>query len=87
MLNPNLPFAEQLHRQFFDAKPFKHISIDNFLAPDLAQQLLDQFPRFDPNRAKNEIGEIGGKATQEHIRALGSAYRQFDDYFSSPEFL
>ncbi len=87
MLNPALPKVEQLYQSFSIATPFKHICIDDFLEPDLAEQLLQQFPQFDVQRAKNEMGQIGGKSTQENVRALGPAYQAFDDFFSSPKFL
>ena len=87
MLNPKLSSQEQLFISFSEAKPFRHISIDDFLVPTLAQGLLEQFPSFDPERAKNEMGQIGGKATREDVRALGPAYEAADNFFSSPEFI
>lgn len=87
MLNPSLPKVEQLYQSFSLATPFKHICIDDFLEPNFAEQLLQQFPQFDLQRAKNEMGQIGGKSTQENVRALGPAYQAFDDYFSSAKFL
>lgn len=87
MLNSALKPVEQLYQTFSSASPFKHISIDGFLEPHLAEQLLQQFPSFDAQRAKNEMGKPSGKATREDVRALGSAYQKLDDFFSSPNFL
>lgn len=86
-LNPNLPPLEKLRDQFLHAKPFRHICIDNFLEPSLAKGLLAQFPPFNTERAKNEFGHIGGKATEERVRRLGSAYEQADDLVKNPQFL
>jgi hypothetical protein len=87
MLNKLLPPVQSLHNLFYAAKPFKHISIDNFLEPELAEGLLSAFPSFDKERAKNEMGAIGGKATREDIRTLGEAYKQIDHFFASHAFL
>lgn len=86
-LNPKLPSLEQLHKKFFNAKPFRHICIDDFLDPDLAQALLDQFPKFDTERAKNEFGHVGGKATQERVLGLGDAYVIADELVKNADFL
>jgi hypothetical protein len=68
-----------LSRQFRDARPFPHVVIDGFFQPDFCAALLAQFPAFDEHKAINENGLVGGKATEEKVRRLGSAYRQLDD--------
>jgi hypothetical protein len=87
MLNPAVPSVRQLRERFLSAKPFKHLCIDNFLIPSLAERLLSDFPPFDTKRAKNEMGAVGGKATREDVRALGSSYAEIDDLISSSKFL
>jgi hypothetical protein len=87
MVNPNLPSPLLLYRIFSEAKPFKHICIDNFLDKDIAEGLLLEFPDFDKRNAINEAGRIGGKSTQENTRALGNYYTEIDDYISSEGFL
>jgi len=77
-----------LHAQrFAAAKPFRHVVLDNFLEPDFCAALLQQFPSFDEKGAINENGEIGGKSTQERVRALGKEFRRLDDAVQSPDFL
>ena len=73
--------------RFVAAKPFRHVVIDGFLAPDFCAALLQQFPSFDEKGAINENGEIGGKSTQERVRALGKEFCQLDDVVQSAAFL
>lgn len=87
MINPSIPQVKQLREKFLSATPFKHLCIDNFLIPSLAERLLNEFPTFDVKRAKNEMGITGGKATREDVRALGTSYAEVDDMISSPKFL
>ena len=68
-------------------EPFRHVVIDGFLSDDFAARLLAQFPPFDVKRALNEAGEVGGKAVNERIRALGGAYAELDDLVQSRGFL
>jgi hypothetical protein len=69
------------------AKPFRHVSLDGFLEPQLAERLLTEFPAFDPEFAKDEMGRVGGKAVHTDLGSLGPAYREFYDYMRSPVFL
>jgi Rps23 Pro-64 3,4-dihydroxylase Tpa1-like proline 4-hydroxylase len=76
-----------LHAAFRDAAPFKHVIIDEFLAPEFAEALLREFPAFSPDRARNEFGKIGNKATVQEILRLGGNYRRADLLVSSQPFL
>ena len=87
MLNPNLPTPSTLQQRFVAAKPFKHLCIDDFLIPSIAEQLLSEFPPFDSKRALNEMGQIGGKSTREDVKNLGPGFASIDEYISSPAFL
>lgn len=87
MLNPSVPPVAVLRESFQNARPFKHICIDNFLIPSVAEKLLKEFPTFDTKRAKNEMGTTGGKATREDVRALGTGYAEVDELIASPKFL
>jgi Rps23 Pro-64 3,4-dihydroxylase Tpa1-like proline 4-hydroxylase len=40
-----LPLADRLREQFTTASPFPHVVIDDFLPPDLLDQVLAEFPR------------------------------------------
>jgi SAM-dependent methyltransferase len=79
--------APHLAERFARREPFRHVVIDGFLAAGFVQRLLEQFPPFDVKRALNEAGEVGGKAVNEQIRALGGAYAELDDLVQSREFL
>ena len=79
--------VDKLREEFTLGVPFPHIAIDDFLAPDFAQQLLGQFPGFEQGNFKAEDGSAGGKSTLDKVRSLGPAYRQLDDAIKSPEFL
>jgi hypothetical protein len=68
-----------LAARFARREPFRHVVIDEFLEPDYAQALLDEFPPFDRRNALNEAGEVGNKAVVERIRGLGASYAALDD--------
>lgn len=74
-------------QEFISAVPFPHVVIDDFLAPDFAQSLLDTFPPFERGNAVGDSGELGGKSTMDKVRRLGPAYERLDDAIKSPEFL
>ncbi len=75
-----------LAHRFRHASPFRFIAIDNFFSPDLANQLAAQFPIFDEERAKNENGEVGGKAVNSNVRSLGEPWKALDDLVASDAF-
>jgi hypothetical protein len=76
-----------LEREFAAAEPFRHVVIDRFLDPAFCRELIDGFPAFAEHAARNEHGEIGGKAVVPDIVNLGAAYRRFDDLMKDPQFL
>jgi hypothetical protein len=76
-----------LRESYQSAKPFRHLCLDGFLTPEMAKRLRAEFPPFDPARARNEMGQVGGKAVHTDIAAIGPAYREFYDYMRSPAFL
>jgi hypothetical protein len=76
-----------LRMAFFGAQPFRHVVIDEFFAPELAEGLLRDFPAFSAERAQNEFGEMGNKATVEEVRQLGEHYIRADLLVSSAPFL
>jgi hypothetical protein len=88
MLNPAVAAARASYAEAFrSASPFRHVVIDEFLEPALAQRLLAEFPRFEDRYALNEMGEVGGKAVRTEVRALSEPYRALDAYIRTPEFL
>src|ERR1700742_1982471 len=72
---------------FRNAKPFRHIVIENFFTADASEKLLAQFPAFERGNARNEAGELGAKSTVERIRNLGDEYAALDDVIKTPDFL
>ncbi len=88
MINPDvLERAATLQGQFQQAKPFRHVAIDHFLATADCDALLRDFPAFDEKRAMNELGLVGRKAVVEHVSDISPFYRSFYKYINSDEFL
>ncbi|MHB8744678.1 MAG: 2OG-Fe(II) oxygenase [Sulfuricaulis sp.] len=88
MLNPAvIADVSKLATQFQCRDPFRHVVIDDFLAPDFCAQLLAEFPPFERGNACNEAGELGNKSTVEKIRGLGSTYAELDDHIQTRAFL
>ena len=48
---------------------------------------MAEFPAFDREHARNEMGEAGGKAVFQNLRELGPAYARLDALLRSREFL
>jgi len=72
---------------FVEALPFKHITIDNFFESSFAERLLTDFPSFNPQLARNEYGNIGGKAVNTKIREISPVYQHLYAVISSKPFL
>jgi hypothetical protein len=88
MLSPHVAADADHHAaRFREAQPFRHVVIDDFLAPEFCTRLLAEFPPFEHGNARNEAGELGNKSTVERIRTLGPAYAALDDGIRSREFL
>jgi hypothetical protein len=88
LLNPDVARrGAQLQRAFLEAKPFGFVAMDDFLDRAFCEQLIREFPAFEERRARNEMGEVGRKATVPEIATLGPAYRKFDQLMRAPELL
>ena len=79
--------AAEIRRAFQEARPFRHVQIDNFLEPEICEQLLREFPSFDKQKAINELGHVGGKAVIENVRSISPFYSSFYDFINSKSFL
>lgn len=79
--------ADQLSREFLEAKPFRHVVIEPFLEPGFCAELMAQFPFFDRDKSLNEMGEPAGKAVFSNLSGLGPAYVRFDRLMQDTEFL
>jgi hypothetical protein len=88
IVNPHvLAKTQAWHEQFASAAPFRHVIIDDFLAPAFADALLAQFPDFEKGNYIGDDGRPGGKSTVDRVRGLGDAYRDLDDVIQTREFL
>ncbi len=79
--------AADIRRAFESALPFRHVQIDNFLEPEICEGLLRDFPSFDKEKAKNELGYVGGKAVTENVSSISPFYSKFYEYINSKPFL
>ncbi len=79
--------TEALRREFQSATPFRHLVIDDFLTPEFCRQLMAEFPAFDAKKARNELGEVGGKAVFTNLPRLGPSYSRLDGMLRNREFL
>ena len=61
--------------------------MEEFLAPEFCRELLKEFPAFDREKARNEMGEVGRKAVFTNVAQLGPAYKRLDALLRSREFL
>ena len=88
MIHPDvIRRAAEIQRAFQQARPFRHVAIDNFLVPDNCESLLRDFPAFDEKRATNELGRIGRKAVVERVSDISAFYGAFYQYINSGAFL
>jgi len=88
MIHPDvIGRAAEIQAEFQQAKPFRHVAIDNFLLSDNCESLLRDFPVFDEKRATNELGLVGRKAVVEHVSKISGFYRSFYQYINSEAFL
>ena len=88
LINPVvLEQVDEFRDRFRSAKPFRHVVIDELLVPEHCRRLVEEFPGFNPQQARNEFGEVGRKAVHENLPRLGPAYRGFDRMLQEEKFL
>jgi hypothetical protein len=78
--------ADALAARFSEARPFRHLVIDQFLQDEAARELAEAFPAFDEKLAMNENGFVGAKAVNEKVRGLGEPWRRLDELVSGEAF-
>jgi len=78
---------DDLQREFAEARPFRHVVIEQFLDPSFCQELIAEFPPFAAGDARNERGEQAGKSVINQITGLGPAFRKFDRLMRDRDFL
>ena len=79
--------ADRLAKDFATAQPFRYVVIEPFLEAGFCAELMAQFPFFDREKARNEMGEVAGKAVFSNLAGLGPAYARFDRLMQDPDFL
>jgi len=79
--------AVEICRAFQEARPFRHVEIDDFLESEVCDALVRDFPSFDTKKATNEIGRVGGKAVIENVASVSPFYSRFYDFINSQPFL
>lgn len=73
-------------RQRFDAgKPFRHLVIDNFLEPEFANTLFENFPGFDL-MSRNYQGLNEHKSEGSGFEKFHPAFSELRAYLNTPEF-
>jgi len=88
MINPEvLEGSSQYSKAFSEAKPFRHLVIDDFFNVEFCGRMLAEFPSFEDRYALNEMGQVGGKAVRTVVQDLGGAYSELDRYIQTSEFL
>ena len=81
-----------LHDKFRNADPFPYVvlereQVEQVLGEDLLQQLAADFPAFEPENARDDYGNVNGKAVRTDVRDLSPAYRDLDAIIQSQAFL
>jgi len=79
--------AADIQARFRQAKPFRHVAVDDFLDPGKCEALLRDFPSFNEKYATNELGLVGRKAVIERVSDVSPFYKAFYQYINSPSFL
>ncbi len=88
MLHASLRTSQSALREDFDsAKPFRHLVLEPFFTPAVAEALLSQFPGFERGNARDENGKLGRKSTFEQMSRLGGDYAKLDQLIQSGDFL
>jgi hypothetical protein len=88
ILNPGLRRqTSALANEFAKAEPYRHVVIPEFFSEEFCRLLLDDFPAFNEDFARNEMGTVGGKAKRSAVRDISTAYREVDDFIQASEFL
>src|SRR5689334_13804029 len=83
-------YAQAVHlgREFQAARPFRHVVIDSFLKPNVADQLLAEFPICkEPDKLLNEFGDPNPKSAISDVQGIGGIYTDVDLFVQTPRFL
>lgn len=76
---------EKLHSQFEQARPYKHVIIENFLNPDFADHLYRNFPGMD-KMSRKYAGLNENKAEGAGFELFDPAFSELRAELNKPEF-
>jgi Rps23 Pro-64 3,4-dihydroxylase Tpa1-like proline 4-hydroxylase len=80
--------ANEYRREFENAKPFKHVVIDDFLRPEVAESLLAEFPTAeDKSKLVSEFGDPHPKSARADVKNLKPSYVRMDQFIQTRSFL
>lgn len=89
MLNPQLfddAFIKDSHQRFNDAKPYRHLVMDNLLQPQMATALARQFPTLEQMKTRyNGLNEK--KAEHSEFTLLPKEFGQLKEVLFGKEFM
>lgn len=87
-INPRMvEQADSLAGRYANARPFRHLVMDEFFVPEYCDSLLTAFPPFDEHKAMNEDGIVGAKCVHEDLPSLAAPYRALDRLIQTRAFL
>src|SRR5689334_22483821 len=73
MISANTLAQSAAHqRAFREAKPFRHVVIDDFLDESACEALLRDFPPFNERYARDEHGGVGRKVVVESAAGVSA---------------
>jgi len=77
----------RLNEDYDRARPYRHVPIPGFFAPDFCRRLTEEFPRTERSSLFVEYGRTIGKATVEDICSISPAYSELDCLLRAEIFL
>lgn len=88
MINPAvIEQTETLRARYDGAKPFRHLCIEDFFLPEIAEQALADFPAFGAGKAIDERGKPSGKAVVEDMASISPFYARLHEHVCGADFL
>ena len=80
--------VSELAAAFQAGRPFRHVVIDDFLQPEIAEAMLADFRTHpDPSDLKDDFGEPNPRATVPDIASLGGVWPALHEDIGGAAFL
>jgi Rps23 Pro-64 3,4-dihydroxylase Tpa1-like proline 4-hydroxylase len=78
-------FLAQLHEGYVNGQPCKHVVMDNFLRPEVAEQLYQNFPKLDTLNVKRK--SLNEKKSEDyHFERFHPIFQEVKDTIISDDF-